>query len=53
MRAARLTADMTVDAASRVFGLVFALESLVDNIADLGDRLAEMSPSPPETKPQA
>ena len=53
VRAARLTADMTVDAASRLFGLVFALESLVDNIADLGDRLAEMSPSPPETKPQA
>ncbi len=46
IRAARLTADMTVDAASRVFSLVFALESLVANIADLGDRLAEMSPAP-------
>ncbi len=47
VRAARLTADMTTDAAARVFGLVFALESLVDNISDLGDRLIEMSPAAP------
>ncbi len=41
VRAARLTTEMTFDAAARVFGLVFALESLAGNLSDLGDRVAE------------
>jgi uncharacterized membrane protein YccC len=42
-RAAKLTSELTFDAAARVFGLVFALESLLDNLADLSDRVAEMA----------
>jgi hypothetical protein len=42
-RAARLTSELTYDAAARVFGLVFALESLLSNLADLSDRVAEMA----------
>lgn len=41
-RAARLTAEINFDAASRVFGLVFAMESLLANLSDLGDRVAEL-----------
>ncbi len=42
-RAARLTAEIDFDAASRVFGLVFAMESLMANLSDLADRIDELS----------
>ena len=42
-RAARLTAEINFDAASRVFGLVFAVESLLSNLSDLADRIDELS----------
>ena len=42
-RAERLTASTTLDAVAQVFGLVFAIESLLANLADLGDRVAELS----------
>ena len=42
-RAARLTAEINFDAASRVFGLVFAMESLLANLSDLSDRIAELA----------
>ncbi len=42
VRAERLTASITLDAAARVFGLVFAVESLLANLSDLGDRIAEL-----------
>ena len=42
-RAARLTAEINFDAASRVFGLVFAIESLLSNMSDLADRIEELS----------
>ncbi len=42
-RAARLTAEINFDAASRVFGLVFAMESLLANLSDLADRIAEVA----------
>ena len=56
MRQARLTSDMTFDAAARVYGLVFALESLLDNLADLADRVDELAataPKPGFFRPQA
>jgi len=43
VRAERLTASITLDAAARVFGLVFAVESLLANLSDLSDRIAELS----------
>ena len=43
VRAERLTASITLDAAARVFGLVFAVESLVANLSDLADRIAELN----------
>lgn len=43
VRAAKLTSDLSFDEAARVFGLVFALESLTGNLADLEDRIAEMA----------
>jgi len=49
VRQARLTAGMTFDAAARIWGLVFALESLLANIADLAGRIAEMSGAQPAT----
>lgn len=45
-REARLTAAMTFEEAARVFGLVFALESLMADIADLIDRIAELQAPP-------
>jgi uncharacterized membrane protein YccC len=42
-RADRLTAEINFDAASRVFGLVFAMESLLANLSDLADRIAEVA----------
>ena len=42
-RAARLTAEIDFDAASRVFGLVFAMENLLANLSDLADRIAEVA----------
>ena len=39
----RLTAEISFDAASRVFGLVFALESLLANLSDLAGRIAEVA----------
>jgi uncharacterized membrane protein YccC len=46
VRRARLTSDMTFDPAARVFGLVFALESLLGNLHDLADRVGEMADGP-------
>jgi hypothetical protein len=43
VRRARLTAEMTFDPAARVFGLVFAVESLLSNLADLSDRIEDMA----------
>ena len=43
VRRGRLTADMTFDPAARVFGLVFALESVLANLADLCDRIDDMA----------
>ena len=48
MRRARLTSDMTFDAAARVYGLVFALESLLDNLAELADQVDELAASAPK-----
>ena len=42
-RAARLTAEINFDAAARVFGLVFAMESLLSNLSDLTDRVGELA----------
>ncbi len=42
-RDARLTAEINFDAASRVFGLVFAMESLLANLSDLAHRIAEIA----------
>ena len=42
VRQARLTSDMTFDTAARIWGLVFAVESLLANIAELGVRVGEM-----------
>jgi uncharacterized membrane protein YccC len=47
VRRARLTSDMTFDPAARVFGLVFALESLLGNLQDLADRVGEMAEAAP------
>ncbi len=46
IRQARLTADLGFDVAARVFGLVFALESLLANLKDLDSRIAELSGRP-------
>lgn len=43
VRAAKLTSDLGFDAAARVFGLVFALESLLANLSDLEDRVADLA----------
>ncbi len=43
MRQARLTSDMTFDAAARVYGLVFALESLLGNIVELVGLITELA----------
>ena len=43
MRQSRVTSDMTFDTAARVYGLVFALESLADNLAGLTERIDEMA----------
>ncbi len=43
VRKARLTAGMTFDAAARIWGLVFGLESLLTNAEELSDRIAEMA----------
>ena len=51
MRQARLTSDMTFDAAARIYGLVFALESLLDNLADLADRVDELAATAPKRGP--
>jgi uncharacterized membrane protein YccC len=42
-RQGRLTADRSLDDAARVFGLVFALESLLANLEDLNERIAELA----------
>ncbi len=46
VRTARLTSGMTFEAAARVFALVFALEDLLSNLADLVDRIGEMAAAP-------
>ncbi len=43
VRQARLTADMTFDAAARIWGLVFALESLMANVGELALCISEMA----------
>ncbi len=47
VRQAKLTSDMGFDVAARVYGLVFALESLLTNVQDLADRIDEMATDPP------
>jgi uncharacterized membrane protein YccC len=42
-RQARFTSDMSFDAAARIYGLVFALESLLHDLEDLDDLIAEMA----------
>jgi uncharacterized membrane protein YccC len=42
-RAAKVTGDLDFDDASRVFGLVFALQNLFANLIDLGDRIDELA----------
>ncbi len=42
VRQAKLTSDMTFEAVSRVFGLVFALEGLTADVGDLCDRVTEL-----------
>ena len=42
-REARLTAEIDFDAAARMFGLVFAMESMLANLAELAERIAEIS----------
>ena len=51
VRQARLTSDMTFDAAARVFGLVFALESLLANLEDLRERIDETASAEPAAQP--
>ena len=41
-RQARTTSGMTFEAVARVFGLVFAVESLLANLNDLADRIGEL-----------
>lgn len=52
VRQAKLTSDMTFDAAARVFGLVFALESLLANLEDLRERIADVSADKPPAPAQ-
>jgi uncharacterized membrane protein YccC len=42
-RAAKLTDALDFDDASRVFGLIFALQNLFANLIDLGDRIDELA----------
>jgi uncharacterized membrane protein YccC len=42
-RAARFTSDATFDSAARVYGLVFALESVMANLSDAADRIDELA----------
>ena len=42
-RAAKVTGELDFDDASRVFGLVFALQNLFANLIDLGDRIDEIA----------
>ena len=44
MRKARLTSEMSFDEAARVYGLVFAVESLLHDLEDLDDLVAEIAP---------
>lgn len=46
VRRAKLTTDMTFDAVARVFGLVFALESLMFDLDELVERASELEPAP-------
>ncbi|HEY5410153.1 MAG TPA: FUSC family protein, partial [Caulobacteraceae bacterium] len=46
-RTARLTSGATFEAAARVFGLVFAMESFLANLSDLSDRMAELADQAP------
>jgi uncharacterized membrane protein YccC len=46
-RQARITSDMSFDTAARVFGLVFALDSLIANLADLRERIADVAAGSP------
>jgi uncharacterized membrane protein YccC len=50
-REARMTSEMSFDAAAQVFGLVFALESLLANLADLHERIAETASNAPAPAP--
>jgi uncharacterized membrane protein YccC len=43
MRTARVTSQMPFDAASRIYGLVFALDSLIQDLDDLVDLIGEMA----------
>ncbi len=43
VRQARLTAELGFDAAARVFGLVFALESLLHHLRELDERIGEVA----------
>ncbi len=43
VRKARLTAGMTFEAAARIWGLVFGIESLLTNAGELSDRIDEMA----------
>ena len=52
IRQARLTSDMTFDGAARVFGLVFALESILANLQDLRERIAEAASAAPSAPVQ-
>jgi uncharacterized membrane protein YccC len=43
MREERLTSALDFDAAARVFGLIFSLQTLFGNLGDLGERVEELS----------
>ena len=47
VRQARLTSELGFDAAARVYGLVFALESLRANVQDLHERIADAADAAP------
>ncbi len=51
IRRSRATSGMSFEAAARVFGLVFALESLCDNLEELVVRIAELSGQPAPVAP--
>lgn len=53
LRDERVTVSLSADAAAGLFGLVFALSSLTDNLEDLADVVDEFSRPSAQTTPQA